>query len=106
MSKQLHLPFLFSSRSARQAILSLLLACSSFSVAQTRSNFFPRPARLTLARSTSLPAKIAVTVPGRDTADQFAAADLEEAINANYNPTERTAAPSLRRALPCRPAAH
>lgn len=43
-------------------------------------NLLPAPREVHLGQKASLPAKISVLVPGRDTADEFAAKDLEDAL--------------------------
>jgi hypothetical protein len=81
MTNQSHSPLHPFSRSATYAALFLLFACSPFAVAQTQVHLLPAPREAHFGALTSLPAKIAVAVPGRDAADQFAAADLDEAID-------------------------
>jgi len=86
MLNQLHLSFPFFSRGARFATLSLLIACSLFAVAQTKVQLLPAPREAHFGPLTFLPAKIVVSVPGNDAADQFAAADLQDAVNQSATP--------------------
>ena len=58
--------------------LTLLCACSTLAVSQVR--LLPAPREAHFAGETALPATIAVSVPGRDAEDEFAAHDLEAAV--------------------------
>jgi hypothetical protein len=49
-------------------------------VAQTQVGFLPAPREAHFGKTTDLPAKVVVTVPGHDAEDQFAGRDLEEAF--------------------------
>ena len=80
MSNQSHSPLHAFSRATAYAALFLLIASSAFAVVQTQARLLPAPREAHFGALTVLPAKIAVTVPTRDTADQFAATDLEDAI--------------------------
>jgi hypothetical protein len=59
--------------------IALLCAFSTVAVAQTQPRLLPAPREAHFGADTTLPARIAVIVPGRDADDQFAARDLEEA---------------------------
>ena len=60
--------------------LILLLSFSTPAFSQSQVRLLPAPREARFGAATSLPAKIAVSVPGHDAADQFAASDLEEAV--------------------------
>ncbi len=60
--------------------LVLFCAFSTVAVAQTQPRLLPAPREAHFGVEIALPAKIAVTVPGREADGQFAARDLEEAI--------------------------
>ena len=62
------------------ATSTLLFALPAFAVAQPR--LLPAPREAHFAGETALPASIAVSVPGHDPEDEFAARDLEEAVKA------------------------
>jgi hypothetical protein len=64
-------------RGALSGAAVLLLGFSTLGVAQVR--LLPAPREAHFGEATPLPARIAVTVPGRDADDEFAARDLEEA---------------------------
>ena len=61
-------------------VLTLLCAFSTLAVGQVR--LLPAPREAHFAGETALPATIAVSVPGHDAEDAFAARDLEEAVKA------------------------
>jgi hypothetical protein len=65
-------------RSAAGGILALLFALSAPAMAQIR--LLPAPREAHWSGETALPATIAVSVPGHDAEDEFAARDLEEAV--------------------------
>ena len=60
--------------------LSGLIVFSVQAIAQTQVRLLPAPREAHFGVATPLPAKIAVIVPGRDAADEFAAGDLEDAV--------------------------
>ena len=67
-------------RGALCGVLALPIAFSTVAPAQTQVRLLPAPREAHFGSMTSLPAKIEVSVPGRDTEDEFAARDLEAAI--------------------------
>lgn len=83
----------------------LVLSCSlvvvpsflfpAFSAAQAKVRLLPAPREAHFTQVVDLPARIIVSVPGRDVADQFAARDLEDAIKriAPSGQPARSAAP-------------
>jgi hypothetical protein len=64
-------------RCATLACIALLAIFSSLCVAQVR--LLPAPREAHFGAEINMPGKIAVSVPGRDSEDEFAAHDLEEA---------------------------
>jgi hexosaminidase len=58
----------------------ILLFGANFCVAQTQARLLPAPREARFTGTADLPAKIVVSVPGRDPQDEFAARDLEDAI--------------------------
>jgi hexosaminidase len=62
------------------AALSVLLAAAVSGSAQTQVRLLPAPREAHFGETTNLPAKVLVTVPGRDAEDEFAARELETAI--------------------------
>jgi len=70
-------------RFLRRAWFSVLVLPIAFAVqapAQTQIHLLPAPREAHFGAATPLPAKIAVSVPGHDASDEFAASDLEEAV--------------------------
>ena len=67
-------------RSRVWGVLTLLCVFSTLAVGQVR--LLPVPREAHFAGETALPATIAVSVPGHDAEDAFAARDLEEAMKA------------------------
>ena len=73
-------------------VLVLLFAASCLAAAQAPPRLLPAPREAHFGAAAPLPAKIAVTVPGRDADDEFAAHDLEEAFKQLPAPTGPAAA--------------
>jgi hypothetical protein len=61
-------------------ILVFPIAFAAQATAQTQVHLLPAPREAHFGAATPLPAKIAVSVPGHDSSDEFAASDLEEAV--------------------------
>ncbi|HUV69429.1 MAG TPA: glycoside hydrolase family 20 zincin-like fold domain-containing protein [Terracidiphilus sp.] len=65
---------------SRNGVTALAFALATLSAAQTQVQLLPAPREVHFGTPTPLPARVTVTVPGRDAADIFAAHDLEEAV--------------------------
>jgi hypothetical protein len=76
------------SRCALLGTLFLLFAGSTLATAQTQIHLLPAPREAHFGAMTTLPAKIAIAVPGHDAADEFAASDLEAAVKQNAVPED------------------
>jgi hexosaminidase len=76
--------------------LALLLAFPAISVAQI--HLLPAPREAHFGPETALPSAVAVSVPGHDAEDEFAARDLEEALHqkAQAGPSLNAAKPAYR----------
>jgi len=70
---------LVKSSPPRTALITLFVV-AAFGAAQSQVRLLPAPREAHFGQTTELPARIVVTVPGRDSEDQFAAHDLEEAL--------------------------
>jgi N-acetyl-beta-hexosaminidase len=64
----------------RACALAASLACAFAMTAAAQVNLLPAPREVHLGEKALLPEKIQVLVPGHDSADEFAAGDLEDAI--------------------------
>jgi hexosaminidase len=89
MSSQSHSYLPFSPRGTRCGTLALVFAFSTLAAAQVR--LLPAPREAHFGGMTPLPAKILVSVPGRNADDEFAARDLEEAAKLGA-PADRSTA--------------
>ncbi len=69
----------YASLSRYALALTVALSLGSLSCA-AQVNLLPAPREAHLGEKISLPAKVQVLVPGRDSADEFAAKDLEETV--------------------------
>lgn len=78
MSNHSHFSAPFFQRGALLGTFTLMFAFSTLAAAQAR--LLPAPREAHFGRTTSLPARVEVSVPGRDAGDQFAASDLLEAV--------------------------
>ena len=67
-------------RRALFSVLVLPIAFAAQAPAQAQVHLLPAPREAHFGAATPLPAKIAVSVPGHDASDEFAAGDLEEAV--------------------------
>lgn len=80
-------------------LLGLLFMFSSFAVAQVQVHLLPAPREARLGANLDLPARIIVSVPGHDAEDEFAAQDLEVAIQlvqpADHQDAKRASAAQL-----------
>ncbi len=99
MPSHYHFSLSHFSRGAFFGALALLIAFSAQSAAQTQVHLLPAPREAHFGAVTTLPAKIAVSVPGHDAADEFAASDLEAAVKQS---SANLDAPASRAAVPYR----
>ena len=75
---------------ARCAVIALLIASSTLAAAQVR--LLPAPREAHFGAAAPLPARIDVSVPGRDAEDEFAARDLQEAFKTDAGKSASAAA--------------
>jgi hexosaminidase len=62
------------------AAILCIFAAAGLGVAQAPVRLLPAPREAHFGQAVDLPAKVVITVPGRDEEDEFAARDLEEAL--------------------------
>ncbi len=90
MSNRNHFPtstFYFAFMSAVTLAIAFSASCSA------QVHLLPAPREVHLGQTTPLPARIQVLVPGGNTADKFAASDLEEAIKEMPSGSSRAGLP-------------
>ena len=76
-------------RAAIGLAVSLLLACSTVAAAPVSVHLLPAPREAHFTGQATLPGRIAVSVPGHNADDEFAAHDLEEAVKEIAPPGEQ-----------------